>query len=54
MGKKALHTKGKDVKDVKTLVTRTVSLNLHKRLHKATFKNKAPKAIKQISIVKQY
>jgi len=48
MGKKALHSKGKDVKDVKTVVSRTFSLNLHKRLHKATFKNKAPRAIKQI------
>jgi len=48
MGKKALHSKGKDVKDINTVVSRTYTLNLHKRLHKATFKNKAPKAIKQI------
>ena len=48
MGKKSLHVRGKDKKDVTTCITRNMSLNLHKRLHKATFKNKAPKAIKQI------
>jgi large subunit ribosomal protein L31e len=48
MGKKALHTKSKDKRDVTTSVTRTATINLHKRLHKATFKNKAPKALKQI------
>ncbi len=47
MGKKALHN-AKSKKDVSVAVTRTVSINLHKRLHKATFKNKAPKALKQI------
>ena len=48
MGKKALHVRGKDKKDVTTCITRNVSINLHRRLHKATFKNKAPKAVKQI------
>ena len=47
MGKKALYN-AKSKKDVTVAVTRTVSINLHKRLHKATFKNKAPKALKQI------
>ena len=48
MGKKALHVRGKDRKDVTTCITRVMSINLHKRLHKATFKNKAPRAINQI------
>ena len=47
MGKKALYNV-KSKKDVTTAISRTLSINLHKRLHKATFKNKAPKAIKQI------
>lgn len=47
MGKKALYN-AKSKKDVTVPVTRTLSINLHKRLHKATFKNKAPRAIKQI------
>jgi large subunit ribosomal protein L31e len=47
MGKKALYN-AKSKKDVTNPVARTLSINLHKRLHKATFKNKAPKAIKQI------
>ena len=29
-------------------VTRDYTVNLHKRLHKATFKRKAPKAVKEI------
>ena len=49
MGKKALHqTKSKVKKDVSESITRNYTINLHRRLHKATFKNKAPKAIKQI------
>lgn len=47
MGKKALYN-SKHKKDINEPVTRTLTLNLHKRLHKATFKNKAPKAVKQI------
>ena len=46
MGKKALHVRGndkKDKKDVTTCITRNVSINLHRRLHKATFKNKNPR-----------
>ena len=33
---------------VKDAVTREYTINLHKRLHKITFKNRAPKAIKEI------
>ena len=54
MGKKSnnpnagKHSKGK--KEVKELEpkTRTTTINLHRRLHKATFKRKAPTAVKQI------
>ena len=31
-----------------TEVSRDYTINLHKRLYKTTFKNKAPKAVKQI------
>ncbi|KAL3132461.1 60S ribosomal protein L31 [Trebouxia sp. C0010 RCD-2024] len=33
---------------VKDAVTREYTINLHKRLHKITFKKRAPKAIKEI------
>ena len=33
---------------VKDAVTREYTINLHKRLHKITFKQRAPKAIKEI------
>ena len=33
---------------VKDAVTREYTINLHKRLHKITFKNRAPKAVKEI------
>lgn len=50
MGKKINHTarnkKGGD-KELQP-VTRTATINLHKRLYKATFKKKAPKAVKEI------
>mmetsp|Transcript_13249 Transcript_13249/g.19798 ORF Transcript_13249/g.19798 Transcript_13249/m.19798 type:complete len:123 (+) Transcript_13249:69-437(+) len=43
---------GKDRKDRKTaemgVSIRECTINLHKRLHKTTFKKKAPKAIKEI------
>lgn len=32
----------------KEVVTREYTINLHKRIHKTTFKEKAPKAVKQI------
>eukprot|EP00271_Cylindrocystis_brebissonii_P016326 TRINITY_DN39743_c0_g1_i1.p1 TRINITY_DN39743_c0_g1~~TRINITY_DN39743_c0_g1_i1.p1 ORF type:complete len:121 (-),score=32.11 TRINITY_DN39743_c0_g1_i1:252-614(-) len=38
--------KGKPRKD--EVVTREYTVNLHKRLHGATFKKKAPKAVKEI------
>lgn len=33
---------------VKDAVTREYTINLHKRLHKVTFKNRAPRAVKEI------
>lgn len=33
---------------VKDAVTREYTINLHKRLHKVTFKRKAPQAVKEI------
>ena len=40
----------KDSKKQMTEVSRDYTINLHKRLYKATFKNKAPKAIKEIAL----
>ena len=50
MGKKATYQAGKNKKGEKELqpATRTETINLHRRLYKATFKNKAPRAINQI------
>jgi len=52
MGKKANHTKTKRTgkKEVKELEPKTLqaTINLHRRLYKATFKKKVPKAIKEI------
>ena len=54
MGKKANHESRKlNQKKDKTVtklepMTRTEIVNLHRRLHKATFKKKAPKAVKQM------
>ena len=54
MGKKSNHvsrkrTEKKDRGAAKLEpITRTLTVNLHRRLHKATFKNKAPKAVKEI------
>ena len=54
MGKKSNHVSrkrntGKNAGAAKLEpVTRTLIVNLHRRCHKATFKNKAPKAVKQI------
>ncbi len=54
MGKKINHrvqkTQKGEKKDVKELqpTTRTQMVNLHKMLHKVTFKNKAPQAVKRI------
>jgi large subunit ribosomal protein L31e len=38
----------KENKKTLTEVSRDYTINLHKRLHKATFKVKAPKGIKEI------
>lgn len=51
MGKKALHdNRKKGKKEAKELDVKTVActLNLHRRVHKCTFKKKAPTAVKQI------
>jgi large subunit ribosomal protein L31e len=49
MGKKVNHTR-QNRRGAKELqpVTRTTTINLHRRLHKATFKDKAPKAVREI------
>src|SRR5690242_1844396 len=49
MGKKINHTT-KNRKGDKELqpITRTATINLHRRLYKITFKQKAPKAVKEI------
>mmetsp|Transcript_41418 Transcript_41418/g.69193 ORF Transcript_41418/g.69193 Transcript_41418/m.69193 type:complete len:120 (-) Transcript_41418:445-804(-) len=46
---------GKDSKDRKTMEPRVVecTINLNKRLHKTTFKKKAPKAIKVVKLFAQ-
>ena len=38
----------KDSKKTMNEVSRDYTINLHKRLHKTTFKTKAPKSIKEI------
>lgn len=51
MGKKVNDPrKGRGKKDVKELDVKstTVTINLHKQAHKATFKKKAPTAVKKI------
>jgi large subunit ribosomal protein L31e len=51
MGKKSNHIKsGKEKKVAKELEAKTTkaTLNIHRRLYKATFKRKAPHAIKKI------
>jgi large subunit ribosomal protein L31e len=49
MGKKINHS-SKNKKGDKELqpVTRTATINLHRRLYKITFKQKAPRAVKEI------
>ena len=48
MGKKRNYqSRKKAAKDLGP-VTRTTIIHLHRRLHKATFKHKAPKAVKEI------
>jgi large subunit ribosomal protein L31e len=50
MGKKENWRQKRKQGDNKALEpdTRTTTVHLHKRLHKATFKRKAPKAVKEI------
>jgi large subunit ribosomal protein L31e len=50
MGKKAEHSKRTGRREAKELEpkTLTATINLHRRLYKATFKKKVPKAVKEI------
>ena len=43
----------KGEKKVLTETSRDFTINLHKRLHKTTFKKKAPKALKEIKAFAQ-
>lgn len=49
MGKKVAHTRQRkgDNKELGP-VTRPATIHLHRRLHKVTFKNKAPRAVDEI------
>ncbi len=58
MGKKINHqsknkqAKNEDKKEMQPC-TRTQMINLHKMLHKVTFKNKAPQAVKRMKLLAQ-